>query len=227
MTKFSRSESSSRVAELEWPQEVGSIFEIGSDGEDLVDQILNADNTILAKAVLNNSIVGKSNALFVDLSISTLVDELTGGLKVGVSVGNPWLDNLQHLKSGLGHADKYTIVDLEKTEKLEDLAGLWCDLVDTLDTDNENQLVLSWDVVGTILLRKTRKTDLLALLVTVFLNVLLGTLEDDTTLLLLGLLLLLKLGRTLLSCLLLGLALLQESFGDEDIIVGWDRAVKV
>jgi len=225
MTKFSRSESSSRVAELEWPQEVGSIFEIGSDGEDLVDQILNADNTILAKAVLNNSVVGKSNALFVDLSISTLVDELTGGLKVGVSVGNPWLDNLQHLKSGLGHADKYTIVDLEKTEKLEDLAGLWCDLVDTLDTDNENQLVLSWDVVGTILLRKTRKTDLLALLVTVFLNVLLGTLEDDTTLLLLGLLLLLKLGRTLLSCLLLGLALLQESFRDEDIIVGWDRGL--
>lgn len=57
-----------------------------------------------------------------------------------------------------------------------------------LDTDNEDKLVLSWNVVGTILLGKTSKTDLLALSITVLLNVLLSTLEDDATLLLLGLL---------------------------------------
>ncbi len=56
-----------------------------------------------------------------------------------------------------------------------------------LDPDNEDQLLLSWDVEGTILLGKTLKTDLLALLVAVLLDVLLGALEDDTTLLLLGL----------------------------------------
>jgi hypothetical protein len=56
-----------------------------------------------------------------------------------------------------------------------------------LDTDNEDQLLLSWDVEGVILLRNTGKTNLLTLCITVLLDVLLGTLEDDTTLLLLGL----------------------------------------
>jgi len=86
---------------------------------------------------------------------------------------------------------------------LEDLAGLGCDLVDTawrlagaaeeicldlpLDTDNEDQLLLSWDVERVVLLGNTGKTNLLALSITVFLDVLLSTLEDDTTLLLLGL----------------------------------------
>jgi hypothetical protein len=131
MLEFSGAETSSGVAELERPQEVGSLLEVGADGEDLVDQVLNADDTVLAEAALNDGVVGESNALLVDLSVSTLVDELTDGLQVGVSVGDPWLDNLEHLQGGLGHADKNTIVDLEETEELEDLAGLWCNLVDT------------------------------------------------------------------------------------------------
>ena len=107
------------------------MLEVGADGVDLVDQILHADDAVLAEVGLDDGVVGKSNALLVDFSISTLVDELTDSLQVGVTVSDPWLDNLQHLKSSLGHADKDTIVDLEKTEELEDLAGLWCNLVDT------------------------------------------------------------------------------------------------
>jgi hypothetical protein len=56
-----------------------------------------------------------------------------------------------------------------------------------LDTDNEDQLVLSRDIERTILFRQTLQTDLLTLLVTVLLNVFLGTLEDDAALLLLSL----------------------------------------
>jgi hypothetical protein len=56
-----------------------------------------------------------------------------------------------------------------------------------LDTDNEDQLLLGRNVESTILLGQTGKADLLTLLITVLLNVLLGTLEDDTALLLLGL----------------------------------------
>jgi hypothetical protein len=51
-----------------------------------------------------------------------------------------------------------------------------------LDTDNEDQFLLSRDVEGVILLGNTGKTNLLALCVTVLLDILLGTLEDDTTL---------------------------------------------
>jgi len=135
MSELSCSETTSWVAKLEWPQEVGSLLEVGANSEDLVDQILHADNAVLAEAGLDDGVVGESNALLLDLSITTLVDELADGLEVGVSVGNPWLDDLQHLESGLGHADKDTIIDLEKTKELEDLARLRSNLVDTLDTD--------------------------------------------------------------------------------------------
>ena len=107
------------------------MLEVGSDSEDLVDQVLHADNAVLAEVGLNDGVVGKGNALLVNLAISSLIDELTDRLQVGVSVGDPWLDDLEHLESSLGHADEDTVVDLEKTEELEDLAGLWCDLVDT------------------------------------------------------------------------------------------------
>ena len=56
-----------------------------------------------------------------------------------------------------------------------------------LDTDNEDQLLLSRNVERIVLLGNTSKTNLLTLRITVFLDVLLCTLEDDTTLLLLGL----------------------------------------
>jgi len=225
MSELSWAETSSRVAEFERPKIISSLFEIWSNSEDLVDQILHADNAVLAEGVLDDGVIGESNALLVDLSVSTLVDELTNSLEVRVSVCDPWLDNLQHLESGLGHPNEDTIVDLEETEELEDLAGLWCDLVDTLDTDNKDQLLLSRDVEGVVLLGNTSKTDLLTLRVTIFLDVLLGTLEDDTTLLLLSLFLLLELGGSLLSGLLLALALLQESLRDENLVLGGDAPV--
>ena len=107
------------------------MLEVGSNSEDLVDQILHADNAVLAQVGLDDRVVGEGNALLIDLSVSTLVDEFTNRLEVGVSVGNPRLDDLEHLEGGLGHADKDTVVDLEKAEELEDLSGFWCDLVDT------------------------------------------------------------------------------------------------
>ena len=78
-----------------------------------MDQILHADNAVFAKVSLDEGVVGERNALFVDLSVPALVDELTDGLQVGISVGNPWLDDLEHLEGSLGHSNKNTVVDLE------------------------------------------------------------------------------------------------------------------
>jgi len=222
VAEFSGTETTSWVAELEWPEEVGGLLEVGTDGEDFVDQILHADNTVLAKVLLDERVVSKSNALLVDLSVSTLVDEFADGLEVGETVGNPWLDNLEHLKGSLGETNEDTVVDLEKTEELEDLAGLRSNLVDTLDTDNENQFGLSWDVERALLLGDTSKTNLLALSIAVLLDVLLGALEDDFTLVLGVRLLLLDLGKLFLPSLLLSLALLREGFRDEDLVLGRD-----
>ena len=131
MAELPGAETTSWVAQLEGPEEVGSLLEVGTNGEDLVNQILHADNAVLAQVRFDDRVIGEGNALLVDLSVSTLVDEFTNSLQIRVSIGNPWLDNLEHLESGLCHADKDTIVDLKETEELEDLSGLWCNLVDT------------------------------------------------------------------------------------------------
>lgn len=187
MLELAGAETTSGVGELEGPEEVGGLLEVGANSEDLVDEILSADDAVLAEVLLNDGVVGKSSALLVDLSVSTLVDELLDRLQVGVTVGDPRLNNLEHLGGGLGDLDEDTVVDLEETEELEDLAGLGGNLVDTLDADNEHQLALSGDVGSIVLLGSAGETDLLTLSIAVLLDVLLSTLEDDTTLLLVGL----------------------------------------
>lgn len=222
--ELAAAETTSGVAELEGPQEVGGLLEVGADSEDLVDEILNADDTVLAEVGLDDGVVGKSNALLVDLAVTALVDELLDGLQVGVTVGNPRLNDLDHLHGGLGNTDEAAVVDLEKTEKLEDLAGLGGNLVDTLDTDDEDQLLLSRDVEVASLLGDAVEADLLALGIAVLLDVLLSTLEDDLALVLVGLLGLLLLSEPLGASLLLRLALLEEGLGDQDLVVGGDSA---
>lgn len=138
-------EATSRVAELEWPEEVRNLLEVGADSNDLVDDILHADDAILAEVLLDDGVVGEWDALRVavaaelDFSVSTLVDELAHGLQVGVSVGDVGFDDLQHLHGSLGQADEDTIVDLEQTEQLEGLALLGVNLVDTATCVNQMQ----------------------------------------------------------------------------------------
>jgi hypothetical protein len=129
----------------------------------------------------------QGDTLAVDLSVTTLVDQLADGLKVGLSVSNPGLDNAEHLDGSLGKLDEDSVVDLKKTEQLEDLAGLGGNLVDTLDADNEDDLGLGSDEERSLLLGLAGEADLLTLGIAVLLDVLLSTLEDSVTLLLVGL----------------------------------------
>jgi len=102
MLEFSSVETAGGIGQLKWPEEVACLLEVGSDSEDLVDQILHADNAVLAEVVLNQLVVGERNALLVDLAVATLVDELADGLEVGVAVGDVRVDDGQHLLGGLG-----------------------------------------------------------------------------------------------------------------------------
>lgn len=56
-----------------------------------------------------------------------------------------------------------------------------------LDADDENELRFGGDVKGAILFAQAGKADLLTLGIAVFFDVALGALEDDATLLLVGL----------------------------------------
>jgi len=82
------SPSSGGGVELEGPQEVGGVLEVGADSEDLVDQVLNANDAVLAEVGLNNVVGGQGSALALNLSVSSLVDKLTDGLQIGGSPGN-------------------------------------------------------------------------------------------------------------------------------------------
>ena len=59
--------STGGVVQLEGPQEVGGVLEVGSDGQDLVDQILHADDSHLAQLGLNNLVGGDGGAVAVNL----------------------------------------------------------------------------------------------------------------------------------------------------------------
>jgi len=185
--ELSGSETTSWVAELEWPQEVRRLLEVGSNGVDFVDQVFHADNAVLAQVILDQLVVCQSNSLLVDLSVSSLVDQLSDGLEVGIAVGNEGVDDCKHFLCGLGQADEDTVVDLKESKELEDLSWLGGDLVDTLDSNDEDQFWLLLNVEIAILSGETSQSDFLTFLVSVFFDILLGSLEDHTSFLLVGL----------------------------------------
>ena len=61
---------------------------------------------------------------------------------------------------------------------MQNLTGLGAELVDTLDTDDEDKLGGFRDVEGSLRAGNTLQTDFFAFSIQVFLNVAFGTLED-------------------------------------------------
>jgi hypothetical protein len=170
------------VGELERPEEVGGLLEVRTNSGNLMNKIFDTDDVVLAKGLLDNRVVMERDTTLVDLTITTLVDQFADGLLVGVTVGNIGLDQLKHLRGSLVKTDKDTVVDLQETEKSKNLAGLGGNVVDTADTDNKHKLLLGRDVVVTQSLGLTTKTDLVLLVGLVLGIVVLGTLEDFTSL---------------------------------------------
>jgi len=220
--KFTSTESTSWIRKLEWPKEIVDLLEVWSNGKDFMDNIFNADDTIFAKLGLNDSIVAQWNALLVDLSVTTLVDQFTDGFEVGVTVSDIWLNDSQHLDGSLGQLHEDTIVDLEKTEELQGFALLGVDLVDTLDTNDKGELWFSRDVERAIRFCNASKSNLLSLLIAVFLYVGFSTLENSLSLLLVGLLSLLGFSGSELTSLLLRLSLFQNGLWSKNVILGWN-----
>lgn len=73
-------ESTSGVRELEGPEEVGGLLEVRADGGNLVHQVLNALDAVLAERVLDDLVRGDRDALAVDLGETALVDKVAHSL---------------------------------------------------------------------------------------------------------------------------------------------------
>jgi len=206
--EFTGPEAASRARKLEGPQKVAGLLEVGSNSVYLVDQVLHTYDAVFTEIILDKLVVGKRDALLVDLAVTALVDELADRFQVGVAIGNVRVDNGKHLGRSLGEADEDTIVNLEEPEELKNLARFRSDLINTLNSNNKNQFRFIRNVERTLLLAQTSQTDLLPLCIAILLDVRFCALEDNTTLRLIGLLLLFQLSSASGSGLLLALSLL-------------------
>ena len=63
------------------------LLEVGAGSEDLVHEILNGEDIVLAESLLDDGVVGEGDALLVDLAVAALVDQLTDGLQVRLAIG--------------------------------------------------------------------------------------------------------------------------------------------
>jgi len=131
MLELPLSPSTSRVAQLERPQKVVGLLEVGSDGVNLMNQILNTLDSVLAQGIGDDCVVSQWDTGAVDFSVAALVDQVAHGLEVGLAVGDVRLHDLEHLLGGLGEFDEDTIVDLQETEELHHFSGFGGHFVDT------------------------------------------------------------------------------------------------
>ena len=111
--------------ELEWPEEVVGLLEVGTDGPNLMDKILNAvDVAGFSEGLLDHRVVAEGDSRSVNLAETTLVDELADGITGWVAVGHVRLNNSDHVDGGAVKLDEDTVVELSQTEELHDLLGL-------------------------------------------------------------------------------------------------------
>ena len=136
-------EASVGARQLEGPQEVGALLEVGSHGVDLVDQVVHRQDAELAQHLLHLLVLHQRHTLLVQLRVATLVHQHAHRLQVRVSVGDVRLHQTQHLLRGLVQTHEHGVVDLAQTQQLQGLAHLGRGLVDTTNTDHDRQTTLA------------------------------------------------------------------------------------
>lgn len=119
-------------AELEGPEEVVGLLEVGTDGGDLVDEVLNGSNTVLGELALNDGVVGQGDAGAANLTVASLVDELSNHALGRVAVSNVGLNSSDHVHGGLVESHEHTVVELSESEELQDFLAGGVELVDTI-----------------------------------------------------------------------------------------------
>ena len=58
------------------------LFEVGTNSEDFVDKVLDRKDVVFSECLLDHLVVGEGYSLFVDPSVTALVDQLADGLEV-------------------------------------------------------------------------------------------------------------------------------------------------
>lgn len=96
-----------------------------------MNQIFHTNYSRFAQPVFNQLIASNRNALAVNLSKSTFVNQFSNRFEVRITPCNVRLTNPQHVDGGFVQLYEHTIVDLAKAEQLEDFAHFGGNFVDT------------------------------------------------------------------------------------------------
>ncbi len=135
-------EATSRGSELERPEESVHFLEMGTNGVNLVDDILGAVDAQMTEILRNQTVVGQGDSGSVDLEISSLVHELAHSGQRRVSESNIWSDSSEHLGNWTIDLQENTIMELLQSEELQDLSWLRSHLVNTDQSGDEQELGL-------------------------------------------------------------------------------------
>lgn len=76
MLEFAGTEAAGGAIEMERPQEIAGLLEVGAHGENFMDQIFNANDAVFAEVALDELVVRQCDTLLVDLAVAALVDHV-------------------------------------------------------------------------------------------------------------------------------------------------------
>ena len=105
-------EATERGRKLEGPEEVVCLLERVTNGPNLVDEILNAVDTLFTEGSSNDGVVIESESLSVDLAVASLVDEFADGIAGWVAICHIRLNHADHVDRGTVQLDEDTVVKL-------------------------------------------------------------------------------------------------------------------
>ena len=97
-----------------------------------MDEILNTGDSVFTEFSLNNGVISDWDSSSLDLTATSLVDEFADGLSGWITVGNEWLDHLDHVPCGFVKFDENGVVQLSQSEELQNFLWLWGKLSDTV-----------------------------------------------------------------------------------------------
>ena len=142
MLELAGAKAAGWVAQLEGPEEVAGLLEVGADGEDLVDQVFHADDAVFAQVVLDQLVVREGDALLIDLAVAALVNEVAYRFDRGEAVRDVGFHYFQHFRCRFGEPHEYSVIDLQQAQQLEYLAGFRGNFVDTVGVEEDVSIQL-------------------------------------------------------------------------------------
>ena len=97
-----------------------------------MDEVFDASNTDFTEFSFNDAVVSERKSSSLDFTAASFIDEFADSLSGWITVGNEWLNHLDHVPCGFVKLDENGVVQLSQSEELQDFLWLWSKLSDTI-----------------------------------------------------------------------------------------------